>query len=190
MERNKVFTLGLLFVVLGYFSCGFALKNGIDVPAILYWFFFLAIPSISILSISDNENYNMFILLMASISVYSMFFLQSHTWYPAERDSLFEMQITSLICKTGRWNVSMGTAMSPEHSPYPLMHIFVAATSIITGINPYQTMFIIPWIKGIGLILFFYLFAKNYLSDLHTQVTSTFVASMVYLGCVWYLGYP
>ena len=178
--------LALIFVVFGYFSCGLALQSGLAVPAILYWSLFLAIPCISLLLVSDNETYNVLLLLTVAFSVYSMYFLQNLPWYPAGRDTQFEMQIASLIFDTGKWAPMMGTSMGPELSYHPMMHILTASFSLITGINPYQAMFIIPWLKGIGLTLFFYLFARNFLSN----PRNVFFASMLFMGCVFFLGFP
>ena len=176
----------LIFVVIGYFSCGLALQSGLAVPAILYWSFFLAIPCISLLLISDNETYNVIILLIVAFSVYSMYFLQNQTWYPSGRDTQFEMQIVSLIFDTGKWAPMMGTSMSPELSYHPMMHILTASFSFATGTTPYQAVFILPWLKGIGLILFFYLFARNFLSN----PRNAFFASMLFMGCVFFLFFP
>jgi len=191
MKKSRlIIAIVLLGSVFGYFSCGFALQNGIAIPSLVYWFFFLMIPCMSVLLISDNENFNVLILLILSFSVYSQFFLQNQTSYPAARDTLFDMQLVSTIQRTGKWYPGMGTAMAIELSIYPLMYIFVASASLIIGINPYQLMFIIPWLKSIVFILFFYLFTKNLLFDKRMQIQGVFIASLIYLGCILYVGYP
>jgi hypothetical protein len=176
----------LFSVVVGYFVCGLLLKSDVPVPQALYWFFFLAIPAISLSLVSDNESFNVAILILISISVYSMYFLQNYTWYPSGRDTMFETQLVSLVYKTGNWFPGMGTSMGPELSVHPAMHISLASLCLVAGIQPYQAMFIVPWLKGIGSILFFYLFARNFLSN----AKSVFYASMIFIGCVWFVGFP
>lgn len=178
--------LALICAVSGYFGSGLALKQGVAVPAVFYWFFFLAIPSISLLLISKNESYNVLILLVNSISVFSMYFLQTTTWYPPGRDTQFEMQALSLMLNNGMWIPAMGTSIGKAISVHPAMHICLASLCAVTSIQPYHIMFIIPWIKGVGFTLFFYLFARNFFFD----TKRAFFASMVYLGCVWFVAAP
>jgi len=179
-------TLALICVISGYFSSGLALQRGVAVPALLYWFFFLAIPSISLLLVSDNEAYNVVLLLLNSVSVYSMYFLQNHTWYPSGRDTQFETQIVSLIFDAGKWVPEMGTGMSREISVHPAMHIFLASLCLVVDIEPYHAIFIVPWLKGVCFTLFFYVFSRKILSD----KKGVFFASIVYMGCLFPMGYP
>jgi len=181
-----VLVLTLACVLFGYFGCGFALQHGMAVPASLYWFFFLAIPSISLLLVSDNEAYNLVLLILNSVSVYSMYFLQNHTWYPSGRDTQFETQIVSLIFDAGKWVPEMGTSMSREISVHPAMHIFLASLCLVVGIEPYHAIFIVPWLKGVCFTLFFYAFSRKFLSD----KKGVFFASVVYMGCLFPMRYP
>jgi hypothetical protein len=171
--------LALIVVFLGYFACGLALQRGIAVPALAYWFFFLAIPCLAFLLVSKNERYNVILLLTVSTAVYSMYLLQSHTWYPLGRDPQFELQNVALILDTGKWAAGMGTSMASEHSVHPVMHILLAAFCEVTAIQPAQAMFVVPWLKGIGFTIFFYLFARTFLSDNR----AVFFASLVSMGC-------
>lgn len=175
----------LICVLFFYFSCGLALQQGVAIPATFYWLLFLAVPSISLLLISNNETYNVLILLVNAICVYSMFFLQNTTWYPSGRDTQFEMQIVRLIHDKGVWTPSMGTAMGIELSVHPAMHIFLASLCSVTGLQPYHVMFIVPWLKGVVFTLFFYLFSRNFLSD----ARSVFFASILFMGCIFFVGY-
>jgi hypothetical protein len=171
--------LAMIVVLAGYYMCGLALQRGIPVPSLVYWFFFLAIPSLALLLVSENESRNVALLLMVAAAVYSMYFLQSHTLYSPGRDTQFELQNVVLIRDTGRWVAGMGTSMATEHSVHPAMHILLAAFSETTAIPLSQVMFIIPWLKGIGVALFFYLLARTFLSNNR----AAFLASIVYLGC-------
>lgn len=187
MRRRQLVLLSVLVcVVVCYFGCGLALRYSISVPAILYWFFFLAIPSVSVLLMSDNETCNLIVLLLNSISVYSMFFLQNTTWFPASRDTQFEMQVVSMIRDKGVWIPGMGTGFSTGASFNPGLHIFLASFSAISGLQPYQVMFFVPWLKGVAFTLFFYLLAR----DILPNAKAAFLASIIYLGTIWYLSFP
>lgn len=178
--------IAFICTLLGYFGCGLALKHGMSVPAILYWSFFLAIPCISILLISNNEGYNVILLLVVSFSVYSIYFLQNITWYPSGRDVQFELENVALIYETGKWYQGMGTSMAREMSVHPAMYFLLASFCYVTGFEPYQAMFIVPWLKGIGFTLFFYLFSRNMLADKRIA----FLSSLVYLGCFSLMIFP
>jgi len=171
--------LAMIAVVVGYYVCGLALQRGFVVPSLAYWFFFLAIPVFALLLVSKSESHNVALLLMVSTAVYSMYFLQSHTLYSPGRDTQFELQNVVLIQDTGKWMAGMGTSMATEHSVHPAMHILLAMLSETAAIQLSQVMFIVPWLKGIGVVLFFYLLARTLLSDNR----SAFFASIVYLGC-------
>lgn len=176
----------LICVLAGYFGSGFALQGGLFVPAILYWSFFLAIPSISLLLVSDDEGPNVVLLLLNSISVYSMYLLQNHTWYPSGRDTQFETQIVSLVFDGGMWVPGMGTCMSTEISIHPSMHIFLVSLGSVLGIEPHLAVFIVPWLKGVCFTLFFYMFSSGFLSDRK----GVFFASLVYMGSLFPMRYP
>jgi hypothetical protein len=180
MKFSRLATIfAFLGALIGYFACGLALRSGITVPQPIYWAFFLAIPVLSFFLRSNNEVHNIVLLLIVSTSVYSIYVLQNQTWYSASRDSQFELQITQLICENGRWTPGMGTSLASEMSVHPAMHFLLASTSLIGGIEPYQAIFLIPWLKGIGLTLFFYLFARHFLAD----KTAVFFASLALTGC-------
>lgn len=187
MNKKRLFLFSaLICFVIGYFSCGIAVKYDLVIPEFLYWFFFLAIPCCSVLLVSNNERSNVFLLLTVSISLYSLYFLQNQPFYPAGRDAVFETQIVSLVSTTSNWFSGMGTSMGPELSYHPLMAILASSFSSIAGICPSQVLFIIPWLKSIGVVLFFYLFARNLLPNLKMA----FFATLFFIGSVFFLSSP
>jgi len=184
--KQKGLLIALFCVVVIYFGCGFALDQGLPIPALLYWFSFLAIPAISLFLASDNERFILFLLILNSISVYSLFLLQNTTWFPAARDTQYELQIANLIRNTGKWVPGLGTGFSSGSSFNPGMHIFIASFSAVTGTQTYDAMFLIPWLRGVGFLLFFYLFAREFFSNVRIR----FFASLVCLGAVWFISFP
>lgn len=184
---NKKFLFPFYVIaVLGYFFCGFALQNDVAVPAFLYWAFFLSIPALALSLISDNENVNVIILVITSFSVYSMFFLQNTAWYAASRDTQYELQVISSIYETGVWTPGMGTGFSSGMSYTPTMHIFLSSLCSVTGIQPFQSIFLLPWIKAVALCLFVYLFAREFLSS----PKLAFFSTLICLCAVWHIAFP
>ena len=116
--------------------------------------------------VSGREVSWLLIVMAFAISMRIPSFFQTYPWgfaYPMA-DSGLDLTLTNLIQESGKWVPGMGFNVIIGYSYYPILHIFTAMTSTVTGIETTTLARIFPFIVGPLVSVFFYLALRKVLS--------------------------
>lgn len=113
-----------------------------------------------------NENDYLSVILAFTISLCIPSYFQTRQWgfvYPFN-DSSLDLTLTRLIQESGIWYPNMGFDVIRGYSLYPVLHMWTASLSIVTGMDAAVWARIFPFIFQPLVIIFFYLGLKQVFS--------------------------